>query len=220
MAFTFPLSRAQFFDLLPLSSGHLVLPDTTRTSRTQGGEILRAEYAARLWEAELRLGPMTADEAAAVLPLVHLLGGAGASFMLADATRLFPRRDPTGGLLGSAAPALNSIGANRRDITLKGLPAGYILSRRDLLAFTYGATPTRYALHEIVNAQVTANPDGTTPAIEVVPPVREGAAVDAPVTLKRPACKAIIVPRSFQSGSMRSGTITEGVSFRVQQTLR
>ena len=220
MAMSFPLSLTQFFDLLPIASGTLDLPENVQTSTTRGGEILRAELGTRLWEAELRLGPMTPDETANVLPMLNLLRSGAGTFLTSDPTRLFPRLDPTGQRLGSSAPKLASIAPNARDITISGLPSGYVLSRRDLVAFTYGTGPVRYALHEVVTSTATANASGVTGTIEVQPPIRPGAAVGAAITLKKPTCKAVIVPGSFQPGSMRSGLLTEGVSFRIKQNLR
>lgn len=220
MAAGFPLSRTQFFDLLPIASGTLDLPENVQVSTTRGGEILRAELGTRLWEAEFRLGPMTPDETASVLPMLNLLRSGAGTFMTSDPTRLFPRLDPNGWLLGSAGPQLASIAANSRDITISGLPAGYVLSHRDMIAFNYASGPVRYALHEVVSNRVTADAAGLTPLFEVQPPIRPGAAVGAAITLKKPTCKAMIVPGSYQAGSMRSGLVTEGISFRVKQTLR
>lgn len=220
MALGFPLSRTAFFDQLPIKDCVLDLPETVTASRTRGGEVLRAEIGARLWTAEVRLGMMTRAEAVEVLPLINLLRGAGGSFMMADPLRLFPRFDPTGAALGAATPLLGSIASNRRDITLTGLPVGYVLARRDLLAFAYAASPTRWALHEVVNSRVVAGSSGVTTPFEVMPPIREGAAIGAAVTLVRPTCKAIIDPGSFEAGTVRAGGIHEGVSFRVRQTLR
>lgn len=220
MALTFPLSRGQFWDLLPIASCVFDLPENVTTSRTRGGQTLRAERGARLWAAEVRLGPMTRAEAADVLPLINLLRGSAGSFMASDPVRPGPRRDPAGAVLAGAQVKISALSSNSRELALKDLPPGYVLSRDDLLAFSYGAAPVRYALHQIVNATAKANASGVATGIEVVPPIRPGAAVDALVTLVRAGCKAEIVPGSFQPGSVRSGGVVEGVSFGVQQTLR
>lgn len=220
MALTFPLTLAQFWSLLPIASCVFDLPETVASSRTRGGELLQAETGTRLWTAEVRLGEMTRAEAAQVLPLIHLLRGAGRSFMASDPLRAFPQADPAGTTLGTATVQIASLASNARDLTLKGLPSGYVLRRDDMLAFAYAASPTRFALHQVVSGSVTAASTGVTPTIEVVPPIRPGAAVDAAVTLKRPSLKAQIVPDSVQPGQVRSGGMVEGVSFRLQQTLR
>ncbi|ARJ70084.1 hypothetical protein [Paracoccus contaminans] len=220
MALSFPLTHAQFWGLLPISSCIFDPREAVTSSRTRGGQTLRAERAARLWAAEVRLGPMIPAEAAAVLPLINLLRGGAGSFMASDPMRQAPRNDPAGTALGSAAPSISALSSNSRELALKGLPSGYMLQRGDLLAFSYGTSPIRYALHQIVNASVKANASGITPNIEVVPPIRPGAVVDAAVSLIQPACKMEIEPGSYQAGSLRSGGLVEGVSFSIQQTLR
>ena len=81
-----------------------------------------------------------------------------------------------------------------------------------------GASPTRFALHELV-APVSADAAGLTGMVEVVPPIRPGAAVNSAVTLVAPACKAVVVSGSYQPGRQR-GSLVEGVSFQFIQTLR
>lgn len=217
MALTFPLSFAQFVSLLPIRRLSLDLPEQVTLSRTRGGEILQAERGARLWQAEIELDQMRADEAAAVMPLINLLRGAGASFLLSDPARPRPRADATGTNPLSAVK-INSAGT--RELTLSGLPASYTLKSGDLISWTYGTSPVRHALHEVINPSVSANASGVTGAIEVTPPIRPGVTGGAAVRLLTPWCKAIIVPGSVSPGQRRAGGILEGVKFRTQQTLR
>ena len=217
MALTFPVPATQFWGLLPISSLTFDLPETVTASRTRGGEVLMAEVGARLWGGEVRLDLMTADEATAIQPLLEALRGAGRPFVAYHPLRAFPARDPRGTTLGAAAVKIASL-PSARELTLKGLPAGYVLTRGDFLAYNYAANPARYALHRIVST-VTASGTGITPAIEVVPPLR-GGAVDTPVNLGKPACKALIVPGTVDPGTTRRGGLVEGASFRFQQTLR
>ena len=219
MAMTFPLTLNGFWNLLPIESCPFDLPEMVQVSRSRGGELMQAEIGTRLWSADVRLGWMLPDEAAEVMPLINLLRG-GASFMACDPLRRRPRLDPTGSILGSAAVQINSLAANSRELTLKGLPAGYTLRRNDLLAFSYGTAPVRFALHQIVSASAVASAGGVTPMIEVVPPLRPGATVGAAVALTHPSCKVQMVPRSFQAGAQRAGGLIEGVSFQIMQTLR
>ena len=218
MAVQFPLSFAYFWDKLPIARCGFVLPDATTISRTRGGELLQAETGSRLWTAEVKLDLMLPAEADEVLPIINLLRGAGRTFLAGDPRRPFPRRDPTGSILGTATVQIASVSG--RDMTLKGLPAGYVLSRSDMLAFTYGTNPVRYALHQVVTPTTTAAGTGITPVFEVVPPLRTGATVDTTVLLKRPLCKAMIDPDSVQPGTARSGGLVEGVAFTLKQTLR
>lgn len=220
MALTFPLSLAQFWNLLPIASGAFDLPALVARSRTRGGELLRAEVGSRLWTADVRLGPMTRSEAAAVLPMLKVLRGAPGSFMAVDPLRAFPRGDAGGAALGAAAVTIRALAANARELSLKGLPASYQLQRGDMLAFTYARDPVRYALHQIVTNSVKAASDGTTALFEVVPAIRSGAAPDIAVSLAQPACKMLIDPDGYEPGTERAGGLVEGVTFRIQQSLR
>lgn len=216
-ALTFPLSRAAFFDLLPIRKITLDIPEVVAHSRTRGGEIIASDNGARLWQAEITLGRTLRAEFAQVRPLLNLLRGAAGSFMMCDPTRPFPQWDPNGSKLGSAAPVISAL-PNAREISISGLPANYRLMRDDLIGFSYGTNPQRFALHEVVTPK-NANASGALTLLEVNPPLRPGAAVGAAITLIRPVCKAMIVPGSFKPGGF-DATLSEGTTFSVIQTLR
>lgn len=218
MALTFPLTLPQFFDLLPASRVRMDPSEALDVSETRGGEILTADLGESLWTGQIDLGRMTHAERASVSPLINLLRRGSGSFLVSDHTRPWPRLDPRGLLLGAAAPAILAVDPGMLELRLSGLPAGYQLSRGDLISWTYGASPTRYALHELVGS-ATADASGHTPLIEVTPPIRLGAQLGAAVQLVWPRCKAKFVPGTADTGqSVR--TITEGATFQWQQTLR
>ena len=217
MTLAFPLPLEVFFDRLPIQTMTLAPNASMAISRTRGGDVMAAGIGTRLWRGEIHLDVMTDAEHRAIRPLIDLLLAPGASFLLTDRLRAAPRDDPRGAILGSATPRLRQISA--RELALKGLPPQYWLRRDDLLGFSYGANPTRHAFHRVVG-EVRANASGDTALFEVTPPVRAGAAVNVPVTLIRPACKAMILPDTLERGATRAGGLTEGVSFRVQQLLR
>ena len=50
--------------------------------------------------------------------------------------------------------------SDNKSLKLGGLPAGYSLRRGDMLHFDYGSSPTRRALHRIVE-DATANGPGS-----------------------------------------------------------
>lgn len=217
MAFTFPLTTAQFMARLPVQDITFDPSEAMEVSETGGGEILTADLGTRLWKGRVTLGDMTPTEAADVLPLIDVLRRPGASFMAFDISRPGPRADPKGTQLGAAVPTLNAV-TGGRDIRLAGLPSGYRISPYDYLAFSYGANPARRALHRVAVSAVAAS-DGRTPVFEVTPALRPGYAIGATVTLLQAACKAIIVPGSYQPGR-RKATMTSGVTFDFIQTLR
>ena len=217
MAYSFPLTIAQFMAILPIREIGFYISEAKEVAETGGGEILTAGLGARLWEGEVILDDMSRNEAAEVMAMLDVLGGTGASFMVYDVTRPGPRADITGAVLGASVPKLHTVAASTREIRVTGLPATYQLQRSDYLAFSYGSDPVRYALHR-VTAPATAVA-GLTPLFEVTPNIRAGYALNATVTLIRAACKAVLVPGSVQLGRHKA-TMTTGVSFRFKQTLR
>lgn len=216
MALSFPLTSAQFMALIKVQSARFWLPDSVISEATEGGEIFSAARGPRLWQAEFSLvvrphADVDRDEAR-----LALLGMSGASFLAYDPRRTGPHADPLGTILGASTPKISSVGY--RDIGITGLPASYPLRRGDYIGWTYGTSPTRYALHRIVSDQ-TASAGGAITSVEVVPPVRPGLTVGTAITLKRPVCKMVLVPGSTSTGS-GSGITSGGASFRASQTLR
>ena len=216
---TFPLSMAQFFDLLPATSVQFDPTENVELSETTGGEVIPADIGTTLWTGQIDMDLLTRWEAAEIGPVLNLLKRGGeASFLVSDSRRLWPRLDPRGLALGASMPSIQAVAPNMRELSLSGLPAGYVLSRADLIGWTYGASPTRHALHELVGS-VTAGPAGTTALVEVNPPIRTGVAVGTPVQLRAPTCKARLIPGSGSIGTSKH-TISTGATLRWTQTLR
>ncbi|MDR5655365.1 hypothetical protein [Ruixingdingia sedimenti] len=218
MAYSFPLSLADFWDILPIRELTFDLPEAVEISETGGGEILTADLGTRLWQGEVVLGDMTPDEAADVSAMLDIVRRAGGSFFATDRARPWPRSDWGGSVLGAASVTMHSVAGTSREMRLQGLPVGYQLRRGDRLAYSYGTNPVRYALHRVASP-ATADEAGVTPLFEVSPNLRPGWPDLAAVTLVKPACKAVIVPGSVQPGRRRA-RLTVGSSFRFQQTLR
>ncbi|AXQ94020.1 hypothetical protein LV780_09555 [Cereibacter azotoformans] len=217
MAYTFPLTRADFFAGLTIETCTFDLPEVVEISRTAAGEVLTADLGPRLWRGRITLPFLTHAEAEAVKAKLHLVRGGGASLLVYPPQKPAPVIDPTGAVLGGASPAINALSANR-EMKLEGLPVGYRISEGDFLSFAYGSNPTRRALHQAVTAG-TASGSGITNFFEVVPAIRPGAAIGAAVTLIKPYCKAVVIPGSVNPG-IAAGLYTSGISFAWQQTLR
>jgi len=218
-ALTFPLPLADFFAGLEISTMPFDLSESLVSSQTGGGEIITADNGPRLWQGSVSVAPNYHVPMRQVEALAQTLRQGGRSFFVTDTTAGYPASDPDGTTLGAATPAIASLDADNKRLTIDGLPAGYVLTRGDMLSFTYGSSPTRYALHQIVTSSVTADGAGLTPLFEVVPFIRPGAAVNAAVTLIQPYCKAVLVPGSY-SGGTRDPAVTSGFSFSFRQTLR
>lgn len=218
MALSFPLSAAAFFQTLQIASGRVHLPGLIEVSQTAGGEVFTADLGARLWAGQATLAPRNHAALAVFEAKLALMQQPGASFFAYDPRRVGPAYDPAGTILGASSPVIASLNGNARELTISGLPAAYVLTPGDYLAWAYGSSPTRYAMHQIVTG-ATASGGGVTGSIEVTPYIRAGAAVSAAVTLIRPAFKSVIVPGSV-TPSDGGQVLSRGLSFAFQQTLR
>lgn len=214
MAVTFPLALAQFADLFGSNEASLDLPAMVQTSRTRGGALIRARLGERLWTGRVVATDHTHARLDRLRARLAILQDAGGSFLMTPRHRRGPIADPFGVTLGAAVPLLHTIAANRREIRISGLPAGYVLSDGDFLSLTYGASPLRYWFAQIV---VGGNADGTglTPLIEVTPNVPAALVTGGTVTLLRPVFKAVVT--SAASGVARLAN-SGGVAFDFIQT--
>ena len=168
------------------------------TSGQAGGTIRVADLRSPLWTMEADCSTLTLDQLLDVETLIDQMGGSKGSFHAWDPRRPFPKLDPAGATLGASAVKINSLGTDNRSLSLKGLPAGYGLSRGDSLCFDFGG---RRAFHRISAVSAVANGSGITPEFEVVPPIRPGAATNADITLKRAAAEMRLVPGSFNGNA-------------------
>jgi hypothetical protein len=218
MALSYPLLLADFYNTLTRPAGTFTLDAAVLQNQTGGGEIITSSIGTRLWRGKIvaQANPFgTLDD---VVARLELLLESGASFLVRHPYRKGPAADPNGSILGAATPQITSVNGNNRDVTIGGLPAGYVLRPGDLLSWTYLTGPLRYALHRVVTTG-TANGSGNIGNIEITPPVRTGYSLPVNITLVNPRCKAAIVPGSYQPPSVTPGGIVT-FSFDWQQTLR
>ena len=89
-------------------------------------------------------------QAAQVAALVSVLCEPGRTFLVHPRPLFAPILDPSGAALDGYAPTIESIEDGGREFRIEGLPPGYVISGGDFLSFVYGASPTRYALHQAV----------------------------------------------------------------------
>lgn len=215
MALTFPLP-VTWFSGLPVAEARLDLTQGTQVSRTRGGQAVVADIAERLWQGTVTLAPRRAADAVRIGALINALTEARGSAFIHPYPLVAPASDPGGVLLGASTPTLHTIGTGGRSLRITGLPSGYQLRAGDFLAFEYGSSPTRYALHQMAE-DATASAGGLTPSAEVIPPIRTGAATGAVVTLVRPAIKAIILPGASSGRHVRA--VSDGITFSFVQSL-
>ena len=174
--------------------------------QTAGGEVLRMGGAARLWRGSLTLYPLRHDDARALHAKLHVLRGTGASFYIGDMTQ-------KGGTKAAQIQAVNM--TSRNVLRLQGAPAGLLVEPGDYIAWDYSG---RRALHQVVVGR-TADSNGSTGDIEIVPPMRTLPPVGTAVTVGAAKCRAVMVPGTAQVGSS-SIVATTGISFDWIQTLR
>lgn len=213
----FPLSISSFIDAVPIKRITFSLADDAAMSRTRGGDVIRHRRGARLWGGEFEIDIDHHDVQAGADALLARLQEPDASFLLYDLRKPYPVSDPTGSIAGSTV-RISGLSSDGWRVAIKGLPAGYVLTRGDAIAFTYGTNPVRRAYHRLVAggvADAQGNIGGA--GLEVVPAIRPGAQVEAVLTLARPTLKARLLEADYGSGK---AIISEGGTARWVQSLR
>ncbi len=219
MALTSPFSLATFLDGLCIAQAKFDLTESVAANRQGSGEVLTHKTGVSLWAGSISLRSHRIADAEAIKAKVSVLRRPGFAFFIEPYGKEFPRLDPTGSILGVSTPTIQSVAGNNRDLTIQGLPVGYVLSPGDYLSFPYTvASIGRTALHQIVVGG-TANGSGVA-TVEVTPLLRTGAVAGLAVTLKHPICKAVVEPGSFEPGTMSNRRWTQEMSFGFRQTLR
>ena len=182
-------------------------------SRTAGGRTQAKDLGSALWRASFTTAPARHTDAAAIEAALISLNGSIGSFLAYDVRRPYPVAHRDGNFADTAfISAVTAFDAFF--LRVGGLPDGFKLSPGDYLGFSYGPQPSR-ALH-IVTAGGTAGPAGTI-ELSVSPPLRAGAAINAPVTLKRAPCEMILEPS--QPAPTVEAMVASQVSFSAIQIL-
>ena len=182
-------------------------------SRTAGGRTQARDLGSPLWRASFTTTAEYHHDSAAIEAALLSLNGSAGSFLAHDMRRPYPVAHRDGNFADTAViDALTAFDAFY--MRLGGLAPGMILSPGDYLGFAYGPTPSR-ALH-IVTAGGTVTAGGKV-ELQIYPPLRAGAAINAPVTLKRAPCEMILEPS--QSAPSIVSTVFSQVSFSAIQIL-
>lgn len=212
---TFPLARTDLADLLLLETVTWTLTESQELSDLGSGEILAADLGPRLWQAECSSIAADIETIEALRGRANALDGAIQSFYLHDPRRPYPATDPTGTLLAAATVTIEAIEANRSEVTLDGLPAGFVLPQGTLLSVTAGA-PARTMLLQLA-AAVMANGFGIAGPVELRPHLRPWVAAGQEVTLLKPVAKVKLLPRSLSV--VQVTPVTHRLRFSARQTL-
>jgi len=211
---TFPISLADFWGSLRITSVRMSLPEVAQMTRTAGGETVVASLGRRLWRASVQLAPSTFADSQGVQARMRVIRRADASFLVSPLIGRVPALDPLG-TVASAAVTVATVSADRVAVALAGLPAGYTMSAGDFLSISVNGIPH---LHQIVIGG-SADGAGLTPELEVVPPVRVSVTTGMAITLVDPTMKAVCDPASVEEGQLQRAQLT-GVSLSLIQTLK
>ena len=199
-ALTFPLDLATFMDPLQIESATFFDDEPLQQTRNAAGTTLTASLGEPLWKGSIQLVQDRHAAQSAYEAKLSVLRRPGSSFFVYDIRKPYPIYDPDGSIFAASTPTILAVDADNKRMSVQGLPANYELSAGDLISFQYG-TPTKYALHRIVQGE-TANGSGSTGLFEVTPFIRPGAATLDSVQVVKPYCKAIVLPDvSYGSGS-------------------
>lgn len=203
MAFTYPLSLAQFQDTVTLSVSRFYLSNPRQIDRTASGTQLSASLGEAIWRGSFTI-PNTTDrgDSGRIDALLSVLDRAGSSFLIYDPTQPAPA---SGSTTSATISSLNS--SDRRVMTITGGPT---LAAGDLFSFTYGSSPTRYGLHRIVSVS------GST--LEVTPFLPADVTVGTTLNFDKPVMKAVLLPDP-DYGS-HAPVVSGAKSFSFVQTLR
>ncbi len=206
-------------DELPVFGLSFVPEPMAELTPLRSGRVVAKDSGPTLWRASWETTRMRADEIGVVRAWYDTLLSYEA-FHGYDHLREYPlayRLDGFTGLEVDSEPfegtcTLADIDETNRLIDLEDLPAGFVLSPGDYLAFDYGSGSR--ALHR-VSAGGEADAEGEL-ALEVRPRVRPGWQADATVHLHRAAARMMIVPGSWQERTDFLGWST--VSFEAVES--
>lgn len=199
MAFSFPLSYAQFMKLVPVEEGAFSLERNDEMSGLGNNQPLHFEVASPLWRFDGTTIPIPNDDAEALAAKFEMLTAPGRDFYIANPRKLGPKNDKSGTILGASTPTIHTLNANNRELRIQGVPPGYVLSDGDMIAWDYGPTgQKRRAMHRLASS-VTAASTGITPLFELSTFIRAGAAVNDPVYLAPALMRAKLIPGAYKA---------------------
>lgn len=213
MAITYPLSIETLADRIPISGVVWSVQRNDQFSGLGSGQFWQAELAPPLWTADVAIAAMPMREALRVAAIIRSLDGSRGTFYLYDPQALYPWDDPDGTILGSSTVTITSVGSNKWDLGMEGFPAGYRLRAGDKFQLVH--SETKESFHEVAR-QATANGSGQMIALDAFPSIPAIMTTGDAVILKKPQCRMVIYPGSFNPGTS-DGVNTTGASFKAIQ---
>jgi len=189
----------------------LVLQHRQELSRTAGGDAQAQDIGPAIWRADYATVPILAAEARAYYADLLTLRGAARTFYLVPIPSAPAARD------GEALTGIEveSIATNNDALALRGLPAGFEMRAGDYLSIETGAGGRE--LH-MLHSGATADAQGVTGEMIVVPHVRPVVSTGDTVTLVSPLVEMRLEPDSLRHE--RLSPLHSRVSFQATQVIR
>ena len=209
MPFSFP------FDLLddfPGWANEFGLLRREEQSRTAGGVTIVKDMGEPLWQAAYATTVLTPNELDYWRARLDVLDGGQQQFKAYPLSRCFPIKYPNGswptgsGFSGDSA-TISARWNSGKELTISGLPAGYIVSRGDFLRI--GSRN----LHRVVNREV-ADGSGVAAGVEVRPHFWPETEPGDALSVRKPYCLMTIVPGSISTAADLA-TGKGAISFRA-----
>jgi hypothetical protein len=210
MSLTFP--RTDIFNSWRFVAQSFDLRSRQELARRASGRAQGVDFGPAVWMATFVTPSLSHDDCIEVLADLNSLDGVIQYFEAYDTRRPYPRFFPDGDFSGTFL--VNSVGSDSKSLSLKGLPAGFVLKKGDRLSVTYGAESIK-ALFEVSEPTVVANSSGITAEFEVRPHLITGIAADDVVGLHKPAVHMQVAPGSVSFND--AGSLLGTVSFQATQ---
>lgn len=218
MAITYPLDLLSGF---PGTSTRFELELNQEIDPLRSGDQVAKDLGPAVWVANYQSRVLKPTELRRWKARISSLVGAMHTFKGYDLTACYPMAYPNGSWpTGLAFDGMATIAdAEPTALALGGLPAGYVVSEGDYIAFEYGPNDAR-ALHQALES-VQANETGVTSLFRVEPELRpgfpDGGGSPATVAqLVQPYALMVVLPGSLSATSDLSGRGT--ISFSARQT--
>lgn len=211
MALTFPLDLGP---LLHVMQVRFWLQTAQQRSLLANGDVLVADVAPSYWMAEMTLINMDFRDAKALQAKFEALDGSKNPFYLYDPRCEYPAEDPGGYIIGAATPVVSSVSGNNKEMTITGLPGGYVLTAGDMFHVNYGPSNQRRFLGRVITGGIAT---GGSVSIEFRPHVEVTNMLNGKtISFVRPSAKMKLIPDSFEPGVTRQ-VLTSGMSFQASQ---
>ena len=164
-------------------------------SRTQGGKTYVKDMGEPLWHLAAQSRQLSPNELDYWRARLAALENGLQTFYGRSMSRCYPilypnGSWPTGTSFDGVSASLASVNANRKAVTVSGLPAAFVFSVGDYLAIGND-------LHQVMEP-ATASGAGLTPEFEVRPHIWTGVS-SGTVAVKKPSCLMTIDPGSVSS---------------------